>query len=149
MTQEFHTQRRIEFRDTDSAGIAHFTAFFYLMEEAEHELLRSLGLSVLARDDEGPISWPRVSAHCDFRRAVKFEDVVDVFVRIERRGAKSVSYAFRFELAGQTVAEGTLTAVCCRLSPDGPPRSIAIPRSIVDRLDTMLTGGASLPSDSD
>ncbi|MCG8653286.1 MAG: hypothetical protein MI861_25835, partial [Pirellulales bacterium] len=39
----FSTKRRVEFRDTDAAGIVHFSAFFPMMEAAEHEMLRSLG----------------------------------------------------------------------------------------------------------
>ncbi|MHC4772214.1 MAG: acyl-CoA thioesterase, partial [Planctomycetota bacterium] len=30
--------RRVEFHDTDMAGIVHFTAYFRFMETAEHEL---------------------------------------------------------------------------------------------------------------
>ena len=74
----FQTQRRVEFRDTDAAGIMHFSAFFVYMEQAEHELLRSLGLSVVAHDDEGEISWPRISATCDFRNPARFEDLLDI-----------------------------------------------------------------------
>ena len=74
----FRTTRRVEFADTDAAGIMHFAGFFRLMEEAEHELLRHLGLSVLTRDDAGPISWPRVRAGCDYRSALGFEDVVTI-----------------------------------------------------------------------
>ena len=47
MPQSFRTSRRVEFRDTDAAGIVHFSVFFTWMEAAEHELLRSLGLSVV------------------------------------------------------------------------------------------------------
>ena len=46
----FRVKRRVEFADTDMAGIVHFSAFFVYMEQAEHELLRSLGLSVVAHD---------------------------------------------------------------------------------------------------
>ena len=38
-------RRRVEFRDTDAAGIAHFSAFFFWMESAEHELLRAAGVA--------------------------------------------------------------------------------------------------------
>ena len=62
MFRPFSTQRRVEFRDTDTAGIAHFTAFFYYMEAAEHECLRQLGLSVLMKDADGQLTWPRVAA---------------------------------------------------------------------------------------
>ena len=63
----FRTTRRVEFSDTDAAGIAHFTAFFRFMEQAEHELLRSVGLSVFMPVDGEEITWPRVSSKCDFR----------------------------------------------------------------------------------
>ena len=62
MVATYKTTRRVEFRDTDAAGIMHFSAFFTRMEEAEHELIRHIGLSVFDRDEEGTISWPRVSA---------------------------------------------------------------------------------------
>src|SRR5437762_5781662 len=95
-TEPFKTTRRVEFHHTDAAGILHFSVFFNFMEEAEHELLRQLGLSVLAQDDQGRISWPRVAARCDYQTAVKFEDVLDIEVRIVRVGKKSVTYEFNF-----------------------------------------------------
>jgi 4-hydroxybenzoyl-CoA thioesterase/acyl-CoA thioester hydrolase len=92
MGQPYKIQRRIEFRDTDAAGMAHFSVFFVIMEQAEHELLRHLGLSVLASDDEGPLSFPRVASRCDYQRAVKFEDLLEVEVSIVRVGKKSITY---------------------------------------------------------
>ena len=62
MTQHYKTTRRVEFRDTDAAGMVHFSVFFVYMEQAEHELLRHLGLSVVLSDESGPISFPRVAA---------------------------------------------------------------------------------------
>jgi 4-hydroxybenzoyl-CoA thioesterase/acyl-CoA thioester hydrolase len=35
MTPSFITTRRVEFRDTDAAGIMHFSVFFTAMESAE------------------------------------------------------------------------------------------------------------------
>src|SRR3984893_8862096 len=51
MSEPYRTTRRVEFRDTDAAGIAHFSAFFFYMESVEHEFLRSLGLSVVSEDE--------------------------------------------------------------------------------------------------
>lgn len=129
----YHAQRRIEFRDTDAAGIAHFSAFFNYMEEVEHEFLRSRGLSVLAHDAEGVLSWPRVSAQCDFQGAVRFEDMLDVELSVDRLGKKSVTYRFVFRHQGRQVAEGRLTAVCCRMG-EGGPRSVLIPDDILARM---------------
>jgi 4-hydroxybenzoyl-CoA thioesterase/acyl-CoA thioester hydrolase len=131
----YRTTRRVEFRDTDAAGIMHFSAFFNYMEQVEHEFLRHLGMSVLARDDEGAISWPRVSASCDYQGAVRFEDLLDVEVQIVRRGEKSVTYGFVFMHDERRVATGQLTTVCCRLNAQGPPHSIPIPDWIIAKFE--------------
>lgn len=47
------TRRRVEFVETDAAGIVHFSSFFVYMEQAEHELLRHLGLNVFVDDEQG------------------------------------------------------------------------------------------------
>jgi 4-hydroxybenzoyl-CoA thioesterase/acyl-CoA thioester hydrolase len=131
----YHAQRRVEFRDTDAAGIMHFSAFFNYMEQVEHEFLRHLGMSVFERDDEGAISWPRVAVSCDFQGAVRFEDILDIAIEVIRRGEKSVTYGFRFTHADRPVADGRLTTVCCRLDGKAPPRSIPIPDWIVALLE--------------
>ncbi|MBX7168499.1 MAG: acyl-CoA thioesterase [Pirellulales bacterium] len=135
MSEVYSTQRRVEWHDTDAAGIAHFTAFFRYMEEAEHELLRSRGLSVLMRDDLGQqLSWPRVAVHCDYTGSVKFEDLLDIEVQIARLGTKSVTYDFRFRHGAREVARGTITAVCCRITETGGIEAIAISADIARRL---------------
>ena len=139
----FTTTRRVEFHDTDAAGIMHFAKFFHFMEEAEHEYLRHLGLSVLMRDEQGPISWPRVSVHCDYRSALRFEDVVTIDVRLARRGEKSVTFAFVFTHHERLIAEGAITAVCCRLNPHQPPQSIPIPSWIGDKLPESTSAASS------
>ena len=137
----FNTKRRVEFRDTDTAGIVHFTTFFGWMEEAEHEALRSLGMSVMSRDDQEKISWPRVSASCDFCNPVRFEDIVDINVSIGKMGTKSVTYEFHLTHAGKDVARGSLTVVCCRVE-NGKIDSIAIPDHIRQKLQTLTSASS-------
>ena len=43
MAYEFKQTRRVEFSDTDMAGIMHFSNFFHFMEATEAAFLRSLG----------------------------------------------------------------------------------------------------------
>lgn len=138
MAKPFRTQRRIEFADTDAAGIAHFSVYFRLMEEAEHEFLRSLGLSVLMADDEGPISFPRVRAACDYRAAMRFEDLADIEVHLEKLGRSSIVYRFEFAREGVPVASGEIVAVCCRVSHDGPPKAIDTPEWIARKLRPLV-----------
>lgn len=137
MPAAFSTQRRVEFRDTDTAGLAHFTAFFYYMEAAEHECLRSLGLSVLMQDANGHLTWPRVAATCQYLSPARFEDLLSIDVSVSRLGTKSVTWNFVFRLDRKIVAQGTLTSVCCRLEENGP-RSIEIPAWFRERLQPLL-----------
>ncbi len=141
MPESFLTKRRVEFRDTDAAGIVHFSVFFTYMEEAEHQLLRHLGLSVISRIGDKTISWPRVSAKCDYRRSIKFEQIVTIRVRIERLGTKSVTFHFFFEdHDGEILAEGSATTVCCEI-PAGhdlqqaiQPIPVEIPETFREKL---------------
>jgi YbgC/YbaW family acyl-CoA thioester hydrolase len=67
MAAHFVTKRRVEFSDTDMAGIIHFASYYRYMEEAEHQFFRSLGLTVMQKvDDHTVLGWPRVSANCTF-----------------------------------------------------------------------------------
>src|SRR5262245_8365437 len=86
MPVEFHTTRRVEWADTDTAGIIHFSRYFCFMEEVEHEFLRSRGLSCIMEHEGQRITWPRVSATCDFLKPVRFEDVMNVRLTVDRLG---------------------------------------------------------------
>ncbi len=104
------------------------------MEQAEHEMLRSLGTSVALKSDNGEIGWPRVSASCDYRNAARFEDVLDIEVTVGRLGRKSVTYQFHFSRDGVDIAHGSLTAVCCQIRPGEAPESIEIPAWLAEKL---------------
>ncbi len=136
--QSFRTQRRVEFRDTDAAGIMHFSTFFTYMEQVEHEFLRSLGLSVMAPQPDGSdLSWPRVAAECQYRSPLRFEQVFDVQLRIRKLGRSSVVFSFEFQQQGRPCAQGTLTTVHCRIRGDSH-QSEEIPSDLRDRFAAYL-----------
>jgi YbgC/YbaW family acyl-CoA thioester hydrolase len=130
MSTPFHTTRRIEFVDTDMAGIVHFSNFFRFMETAEVEFLRSRGLSVAMSWSGQRLGFPRVAASCDYLRPARFEDVLDIAVTVRNVGRKSVTYGFEFSLRGEAVAQGQVTSVCCRVYDDHSFESVEIPSDI-------------------
>lgn len=132
----FTTRRRVEFRDTDAAGIVHFSAFFFWMESVEHEMLRMAGVPVVDREPEGTdASWPRVSVSCDYLAAARFGDEVDVAVAVEAIGRSSVTYGFSFSRAGTAIARGRVVAVRCRMRPGSKPEPVPIPADVIARLE--------------
>ena len=133
-TTAFRTKRRIEFGDTDMAGIVHFSQFFRFMESAECEFLRSRGLSVKLDWEGQTIGFPRVSATCDYVKPATFEDVLDVAVSIDRVGTKSVTYAFEFTRGDDLIARGKVTSCCVSVGPRNRIEGIAIPATYRARL---------------
>src|SRR5579871_1939600 len=96
MPFEFKAVRRVEFSETDMAGIVHYSNFFRYMETAEHGFFRSLGYSVVMNHFATPMGWPRVHAECDYRHPLRFEDEVEVHLLVTKKRPKSLSYMFKF-----------------------------------------------------
>ena len=138
----FTTTRQVEFRDTDAAGIMHFSKFFTYMEEVEHEFFRSLGTSIVIPLDgssTGKLSWPRVAAECQYSGSARFEDELKVELRITQLGTSSVNYSFRFTVKNSEIAKGSLTTVCCKILPDHPPESLPIPEGLRNQLAPFVS----------
>ncbi len=135
MSAAFRTTRRVEFADTDMAGIAHFANFFRWMESAEVAFLRSRGVSVVLPWEGEQLSFPRVAASCDYLKPVRFDDLLDVTVAVQRLGTKSITYAFEFFKDGEAVARGQVTCVCCVVGGGQPMRGREIPASFRDILE--------------
>jgi acyl-CoA thioester hydrolase len=143
MAVPFRTSRRVEFGDTDMAGIMHFANFFRFMEAAECDFLRSLDLSV-SMDWQGEhFGLPRVSAHCDYLSPARFGDVLTIAVSVQRLGGKSVTYGYDFFKGETPVARGQITAVFCRMRADHPLEAIEIPALFRSRLEPFLTANSA------
>jgi YbgC/YbaW family acyl-CoA thioester hydrolase len=133
MAYEFKALRRVEFSDTDMAGIMHYSNFFRFMETAEHGFFRSLGLSII-----GEVGWPRVRAECIFHAPLHFEDEVEVHLLVREKKSKALSYIFIFRKLNATppleVARGSVTVVCV-IHQEGKMSACAIPPSIADKIE--------------
>ncbi len=138
MPYEFRVVRRVEFSETDMAGIVHYSNFFRYMEAAEHEFFRSLGFSVVTRQVDPPVGWPRVHAECDYKQPLRFEDEVEIHLLVGEKKSKALSYEFQFRKLNASppveVARGSLTVVCVT-HHHGKMSPAAIPKSIAERIE--------------
>ncbi len=132
----FSFERRVEFCETDAAGIAHFSSLIVYMEQAEHALLRSIGHSVFSQDSNS-LTWPRVHVKVDFLGPARFEDKLAIDVTIVKLGRSSVRYAFHGRLNATPVFSGEMVSVCCKRgdgSHHDPMRKVLIPDVLRDAL---------------
>ena len=129
---EFTIRRRVEFSETDMAGIVHFSNFCRYMEHAEHAFFRSLDRSIV--DPALGIGWPRVHMSCDFKKPLRFEAEVEIQLRVSAKTSKSISYQFRFRVADAEAARGTLTVVCVRRNAAGEKQAPSNPPPNTQRI---------------
>ncbi len=128
---EFRLTRRVEFCETDMAGIMHFSNYFRLMEAAETGFYRSLGLTVLLAGRGPDVCLPRVHAECDYSDPLRFEDEVSVHLLVERKGKRSLTYQFRFYRIADgkmsRVARGRIIAASASRHEHGKLEAVALP----------------------
>ena len=135
LASEFTLIRQVEFHETDTAGMVHFSNFFRYMEAAEHAFFRSLGFSIHG----GDVGWPRVHADCDYRAPLRFEDKFEIRLLVRERRERSICYSFQFRKlnAGSPVevARGALTVACVRFDEAGKLSSVPIPAEIASQIE--------------
>ena len=127
----FTYTRRVQFVETDMAGIVHFSAYFRYMEEAEHALWRAAGLTIGDIDKTG--GWPRVSASFDYKSPLRFDDEFQIAVRMGEVTRRSFRYDFMFTRGDVLIGTGSITAV--RSTKEGGRlRAVDVPQEFIARL---------------
>ena len=137
---EHSIRRRVQFHETDAAGIVHFSCFFRYMEEAEHALWREAGLSI-ARAAAG-VEFPRVAAGFEFQRPLRFEDEFDITIRIVAIHEKTIRYACLVTLGDEPIATGTLTIICVTRGAGDAMKAAPIPIEIASRFEIAAGTGS-------
>ncbi len=139
MPSEFRATRRVEFSDTDLAGIVHFSNFFRYMETVEHAFWRAVGTSVVMTQYDPPLGLPRVHASCDYRRPLRFEDLVELQLLVREKKPRAITFEIRFRRLEpgpvETVAIGKLTVVCVAKMADGQLRAVTFPLEIAEQIE--------------
>lgn len=131
---EHRYRRRVQFADTDMAGVVHFSWIVKYMEEAEHALWREAGLTIASAGET--VSYPRVALSVDFRAPLYFEEEFEVHVRIESISRRSITYTHTIQRGETVIATGTMTAACVRKVPP-PMKAIEIPDDVRARLSAL------------
>lgn len=138
MGDKLSIKRRVEFMDTDLAGIVHFTTFFRYMETAEHELLRAVGIPIEVLRTERKLGWPRVSCSFDFKKPLMFADELEVRIHVGRLGKRSITYVAEIVRDDEVLAKGQSVCACCEMRTSGSFEPAEIPDDIIEKLKPYL-----------
>ncbi|HEV8590207.1 MAG TPA: thioesterase family protein [Pyrinomonadaceae bacterium] len=94
MTKRFTIEERVRWGDVDAAGIIFYGSYIRFFEIAETELFRAAGLPYGKVFEELNIWLPRVHLECDFHRAAKMDDLLEVSVYVGKIGRTSLRLNF-------------------------------------------------------
>jgi len=106
MTTEVTIKRRLEWIDSDAAGIWHHSTVIRWAEDAEAELHRQLG--IVARTFG---ATPRVNIDFNFGAPLRFDDEVNITLSVASMGKTSITYKVSVDRDGETLAAGKMVAV--------------------------------------
>jgi YbgC/YbaW family acyl-CoA thioester hydrolase len=145
VSEPFHFtyQRMVEFADTDLAGIMHFSNFFRFVECAEHAFFRSLGFRVHTANGAEHQGWPRLEVTCKFFKPARFEQTLEVGLRIEEIRTSSLRYAFSISSLDAAeralLAAGTFSIVHVELDTSAHEiRKAPIPAGLRQKLENAM-----------
>ena len=93
-TQKFTIEERVRWGDVDAASIIFYGAYIRFFEIAETELFSAVGMPYGKLFDELDIWLPRVHLECDFHRAPRLDDLLEVSVYVGNIGRTSLRLDF-------------------------------------------------------
>jgi YbgC/YbaW family acyl-CoA thioester hydrolase len=91
---KFTIEERVRWGDVDAAGIIFYGSYIRFFEIGETELFRAVGLPYGKVFDQLQIWLPRVHLECDFHRAAKMDDLLQVSVYVGKIGTTSLRLNF-------------------------------------------------------
>jgi len=136
--RKFSIEERVRWGDVDAARIIFYGAYIRFFEYAETELFREVGLQYGVMFDELKIWLPRVHLECDFKRAARLDDLLEVNVFVGRFGTKSMRLDFEVRRKGEDELIATAHFVLAAVNQD-TFETVPIPTELRERLAPYTT----------
>ena len=86
---------RVRYADTDRMGFAYYGHYLRWFEIGRAEMLRSLGRSYRAIEEEVGVLLPVREARCRYLRGARYDDALVVETGIAARSRAGVTFAYR------------------------------------------------------
>jgi 4-hydroxybenzoyl-CoA thioesterase len=110
----FHTRIRVRFGDEDHARIVYFPRFFHFFHVAFEDFFEA-EIEPYRASLEAAVGWPAVHAEADFLSQVRFGDVLEIGVAVEKIGTSSATFLYegrRVEGGDAPAVRGKIVVAC-------------------------------------
>jgi acyl-CoA thioester hydrolase len=122
---------RVGFSDTDAQGVVYYGRYMPYFDLARTEYHRHLG-----RVHLGGVDFAMRAVDVEYLAGARFDDLLEVFVRVERIGTTSITYdhaAYRID-DDVLMATAKATLVCIALDER---KAVAVPQSFRDHIESF------------
>jgi acyl-CoA thioester hydrolase len=124
---------RVGFSDTDAQGVVYYGRYMPYFDLARTEFHRHLGRVYL-----GDVDFAMRAVTVEYVAGARFDDLLEVFVRVERIGTTSITYdhaAYRIDDDGDTLmAKAKATLVCIAL---GERKATPVPAEFREHVEAF------------
>jgi len=131
--KKFTIEERVRWGDVDAARIIFYGSYIHFFEFAETELFRAVGLPYGVMFDELGIWLPRVHLECDFHRAARLDDLLEVSVYVGHFGNKSMRLDFEVRRKGEEELIATANFILAAVKQD-TFETVRVPDTLRERL---------------
>lgn len=150
MPYEHTSTRRVEFSETDMAGLVHFSNFFKYMETAERDFFEAAGVDLIRTQPGELVGWPRARAECKFSAPLRFGDTIDIHLAVKSVKDRAIDYQFRIfrrnEDGSRTQAgKGHMTTILAKLDEGGELQSTGLSDDLRKRISEAPAEVLKLP----
>jgi acyl-CoA thioester hydrolase len=123
---------RVYYEDTDAAGVVYYANYLKFMERARTEWLAAIGFPLAAFEREHGVVFVVHRCEIDFRGPARLNDVLDVTVEVEHRGATRLVARQTVCRGGDVLTDARVTLACV----DGTRwRPVRIPAPLAARME--------------
>jgi acyl-CoA thioester hydrolase len=88
---KYSALERVGFSDTDAQGVVYYGRYMPYFDLARVEYLRHLGMFRSERQEHEPVMR---ACTVEYLAPARFDDLIEIFVRVSRIGRTSVTYEF-------------------------------------------------------
>lgn len=150
MAYEHTSTRRIEFSETDMAGLVHFSNFFRYLETAERDFFEAIGVDLINTSNGELLGWPRARAECKFAAPLRFGDTIDIHLAVKAVKERSIDYQFRIvrnnpDGSRTQAAKAHMTTILSKLTEQGELQSLEIPAYVRARITVAPSAALARP----
>ncbi|MAW20702.1 MAG: 4-hydroxybenzoyl-CoA thioesterase [Puniceicoccaceae bacterium] len=144
MPYEHTSTRRIEFSETDMAGLVHFSNFFKYMETAERDFFEAAGVDLIRTEPGELVGWPRARAECKFSAPLRFGDTIDIHLAVKSVKDRAIDYQFRIfrhnkDGSRTQAGKGHMTTILAKLDKGGELQSTELSDDLRNRISEAPT----------